>query len=274
MFSTFYRNTGSCRHGMSCARVHNRPTESEFVTFYNLYSPPEEQDTEINDVNNKDEKKDKMINKVEPNKETEIGSETYENATDAIESKNEDADADADLINEEPNETTKFSEGVIISGGSEPSVNIDGDIDDDDDVYYTVKEVKKVETPEEKLVKFDKFYKDVFIELSLKYGKIKDIIIACNKGIHLRGNVLVNFYHPISAARCVEDTNSRWFNSKPIFSELSPVKKFDDAICKPYVSGDCSRGDSCNFIHVQRPSETLAKDLYLSQKKYYQDSDY
>ncbi|GMF50560.1 unnamed protein product [[Candida] boidinii] len=152
MFSTFYRNTGSCRHGMSCARVHNRPTESEFVTFYNLYSPPEEQDTEINDVNNKDEKKDKMINKVEPNKETEIGSETYENATDAIESKNEDADADADLINEEPNETTKFSEGVIISGGSEPSVNIDGDIDDDDDVYYTVKEVKKVETPEEKLM--------------------------------------------------------------------------------------------------------------------------
>lgn len=258
---------------MSCARVHNRPTESEFVTFYNLYSPPEEQDTEINDDKNKEEQKDKIDSKVESNKETEIDEETEEKTTDEKESKDEDADADTD-VNEEGNKTTKYSEGVAVSGEPEAPVNINGDIDDDDDVYYTVKEIKKVETPEEKQAKFDKFYKDVFIELSLKYGKIKDIIIACNKGRHLSGNVLVNFYDPISAARCVEDTNSRWFNSKPIFSELSPVSRFEDAICKPYISGDCARGDACNFIHVQRPSETLAKDLYLSQKKYYQDSDY
>lgn len=120
----------------------------------------------------------------------------------------------------------------------------------------------------------DRFFQDIFVELSLKYGEIDDLIICGNYNPHLGGNVLVKFKDERSAAKSYQECNDRWYGEKPIFCELSPVSYFEDAACKDFsVSGRCDRGDQCNLIHVRRPDYGLRKKLFASQRAYYKDTD-
>jgi splicing factor U2AF subunit len=50
-----------------------------------------------------------------------------------------------------------------------------------------------VMTREELQEHFDRFYEDFFIELSLKYGEIDELLVCENVGDHLIGNIYVRF---------------------------------------------------------------------------------
>ncbi|MFH4978904.1 hypothetical protein AB6A40_005613 [Gnathostoma spinigerum] len=110
-------------------------------------------------------------------------------------------------------------------------------------------------------VDFDEFYREVFEEISDKYGRIDDMNVCDNVGEHMFGNVYVKFRHEESADRAVSDLNSRWFNGRPIHCELSPVVDFRDACCRQYEIGECSRGGFCNFMHLKKVSKNIRRKL-------------
>lgn len=120
----------------------------------------------------------------------------------------------------------------------------------------------------------DQIYQDLFVELSLTYGEIDNIVICGNYNTHLGGNILVKFKDERNAMKCYQECNDRWFNEKPIFCELSPVSYFDDATCKEFMtSKKCNRGDQCNLIHPRQPNSELQSRLFASQRDHYKDFD-
>jgi len=116
----------------------------------------------------------------------------------------------------------------------------------------------------------EQFFKDIFVELSLKYGKIEDMGIAGNLNKYLNGNVYVVFENESSANICYLKTNKRWYNGRPIICELSPVVSLDMACCKSYeTKGVCDRENSCGYAHFLKIDPKLEKTLYASQWKFH-----
>ncbi|ESX01096.1 hypothetical protein KL918_002738 [Ogataea parapolymorpha] len=115
--------------------------------------------------------------------------------------------------------------------------------------------------------RIDSLYKDVFVELALKYGPVDKIVICENVNPHLSGNVYVRFRDEADAMKCYKECNDRWYNGKPVFAELSPVTNLDDATCRLYYTNECDRGGMCNFIHERRADSRLERDLFASQRR-------
>lgn len=113
---------------------------------------------------------------------------------------------------------------------------------------------------------FDEFYEDIYVELSDKYGPIKEMNVCDNLGDHLIGNVYVKFKYEEDAERAVEDLNTRWFGGKPVYAELSTVTDFRDAGCRQYEIDACTRGGFCNFMHIKQISKRLKRNLFGSSR--------
>jgi len=109
---------------------------------------------------------------------------------------------------------------------------------------------------------YDEFFEEIFSELEDKYGEIEEMNVCDNLGDHLVGNVYVKFRYEEDAEKAVADLNNRWFNSRPIHAELSPVTDFREACCRQYEMGECTRGGFCNFMHLKPISRELRKQLY------------
>lgn len=139
--------------------------------------------------------------------------------------------------------------------------------------YHHLDDINNAELSQDEVqTHFDEFLKDIFIEISLKIGIIEDIVVTGNFN-HLNGNVYIKFRSEKNADLAVANLNSRWYDSKPVFAELSPVQDFDQAICGTYYeTGSCSRSVNCNFWHVKRPSKGLKKELFDGQRKYYKEN--
>lgn len=60
----------------------------------------------------------------------------------------------------------------------------------------------------------------------------------------------------------MNDLNNRWFGSRPIYAELSPVTDFREACCRQYEVGECTRSGFCNFMHLKPISRELRRYLY------------
>lgn len=117
---------------------------------------------------------------------------------------------------------------------------------------------------------FEDFYKDIYIEASL-IGEIDEITVCENHNDHLNGNVYIKFTNEESARKARDLFSTRWYNTRPIYCELSPVVDFRGSSCRQHDTKTCERGGMCNFMHVKRPQRELARQLRLSQKKYYQE---
>ena len=63
------------------------------------------------------------------------------------------------------------------------------------------------------------------------------------------------------AQKAVDDLNNRWYNSLPIYAELSPVTDFREACCRQYETSECTRGGYCNFLHVKAASRETRHKL-------------
>lgn len=128
-----------------------------------------------------------------------------------------------------------------------------------------VLEVRKY-TNEELQQHFDDTYEELFVELEEKYGELEELNICENINEHLVGNTYCKFRYEEDAEKAVQDLNNRWFNTRPIYAELSPVTDFHEACCQ-FQPSDCPRGSACNFLHLRQISRALRHKLFSNRKR-------
>ncbi|CAF4623817.1 unnamed protein product, partial [Rotaria sp. Silwood1] len=114
---------------------------------------------------------------------------------------------------------------------------------------------------------FDEFYEEVYTEVEDKYGEIEAMTVCDNLGEHLVGNIYIKFRYAKDAERAVADLNTRWFDRKPIYAELSPVTDFKEASCRQYELGECMRSGFCNFMHIKTLSPEIKKHIRERRKR-------
>lgn len=160
---------------------------------------------------------------------------------------------------------TYFSKSSKIQEKDDSTIREFGGVFKQNDVVIDEKELDK---------EANRLYKDLFVELALKYGEVDNILICGNFNPHVGGNVLVKFKDERTAAKCCIECNDRWYNDKPIFCELSPVNYFEDAICKEFdTHKECERGDMCNLIHKRDIDFESKRTLIASQKAYIKEKE-
>lgn len=98
---------------------------------------------------------------------------------------------------------------------------------------------------------FKQFYQDTLPEFR-KAGTVVQFKVCCNFEPHLRGNVYVQFSSEEECAKAYAMFNARWYASKQLSCEYSPVTKWKSAICGLFGRNRCPRGKNCNFLHVYR----------------------
>ncbi|GAB6019781.1 U2 small nuclear ribonucleoprotein auxiliary factor 35 kDa subunit- protein 2 [Chamberlinius hualienensis] len=108
---------------------------------------------------------------------------------------------------------------------------------------------------------FKEFYEDTLPEFKA-CGKIVQFKVCCNFELHLRGNVYVQYESEEDAIKAFNMFNGRWYASRQLSCEFSPVTKWKSAICGLYHRNKCPKGRNCNFLHVfKNPNkEFLAAD--------------
>ncbi|KAJ7324065.1 U2 small nuclear ribonucleoprotein auxiliary factor 35 kDa subunit- protein 2 [Desmophyllum pertusum] len=98
---------------------------------------------------------------------------------------------------------------------------------------------------------YKQFYEDTLPEFR-KAGTVVQFKACCNYEPHLRGNVYVQFTREEECAKAFALFNARWYASKQLSCEYSPVTKWKSAVCGLFERNRCPRGKNCNFLHVYR----------------------
>ena len=112
----------------------------------------------------------------------------------------------------------------------------------------------------EALQHFEKFYEEIFIELS-SFGELKELSVLDNLGDHLIGNVYARFNDEASAAKAYDALAGKYYNSKLVEEEYSPINKISLCRCHKYDEGFCARGAFCNYLHLKPVSKALLNNL-------------
>lgn len=99
-----------------------------------------------------------------------------------------------------------------------------------------------------------------------KFGHLLEMHVCDNIGDHLQGNVYARYEWEAEAQKAVDELNDRWYASKPLHCELSPVTDFREACCRQNEMGECTRGGHCNFMHLRHPTPQLVRSLTHSQR--------
>ncbi|CAF3867416.1 unnamed protein product [Rotaria sp. Silwood1] len=103
--------------------------------------------------------------------------------------------------------------------------------------------------------------------MCLQYGEIEAMTVCDNFGEHLVGNIYIKFRYEKDAERAVADLNTRWFDRKPIYAELSSVMDFKEVSCRQYELGKCMRSVFWNFMHIKTLSPEIKKHLRERRKR-------
>ena len=112
----------------------------------------------------------------------------------------------------------------------------------------------------EALKHYQKFYEEIFVELS-SYGELKELAVVDNLGDHLIGNVYARFNDEAGASKAFNALAGKYYNSKLVEEEYSPISKISWCKCRFYEEGKCSMGAFCNYLHLKPISETLLNNL-------------
>ena len=113
----------------------------------------------------------------------------------------------------------------------------------------------------ESLKHFEKFYEEIFVELS-SFGELKELEVVDNLGDHLIGNVYAKFSTEEDAAKAYKGLLGQQYNGKDINVEYSPVTNFKECRCRQYEEGACERGAFCNFLHLKYVSKKFKNSLF------------
>lgn len=136
---------------------------------------------------------------------------------------------------------------------------VSADEDWDDDTYARAQEHMEI------------FFEEVFLELAA-YGEIEDLVVCDNCSEHMLGNVYVKYTKEEAAAAAMEGLVKRFYGSKLITAEYSPVTDFREARCRAFHETRCSRGGLCNFMHIKHCPKAckrrVAKAMYEAHPEY------
>lgn len=88
------------------------------------------------------------------------------------------------------------------------------------------------------------------MELS-NYGEIEELVVLDNVSDHMTGNVYCKYYREEAAERAQKKLAGRFYGSRLIQAEYSPVTDFREARCRTFHETRCARGGLCNFMHVK-----------------------
>ncbi|KAE8621946.1 hypothetical protein XENTR_v10005046 [Xenopus tropicalis] len=120
---------------------------------------------------------------------------------------------------------------------------------------------------EEIYQQFLEFYADVVPEFK-NAGKVVQFKVSCNFEPHLRGNVYVQYQTEEECLKAFTQFNGRWYASRQLQCEFSPVTRWKTAICGLFERQKCPRGKHCNFLHVfKNPNNEFweaNRDIHLS----------
>merc|ERR1719335_188757 len=138
-------------------------------------------------------------------------------------------------------------------------MTVSNDEDWDDDTYNRAQEHMEV------------FFEEVFLELA-RYGEIEDLVVLDNVSEHMVGNVYVKYYREESAIKAMECLGSRFYGSRLILPEYSPVADFREARCRAFHETRCTRGGLCNFMHVKHIPKAVKRkvvgEMYKEHPEY------
>ncbi|KAM8975194.1 U2 small nuclear ribonucleoprotein auxiliary factor 35 kDa subunit-related protein 2 isoform 2-T2 [Pelodytes ibericus] len=123
---------------------------------------------------------------------------------------------------------------------------------------------------EEIYQQFMDFYADVVPEFK-NVGKVVQFKVSCNFEPHLRGNVYVQYQTEEECLQAFSQFNGRWYASRQLQCEFSPVTRWKTAICGLFERQKCPRGKHCNFLHVfKNPNNEFweaNRDFHMSPDK-------
>jgi len=112
---------------------------------------------------------------------------------------------------------------------------------------------------------FENFYEDVYNEL-VNFGEIDDMAVSENICDHMIGNVYVKFKKEEAADQALQKLTGRFYNTRELKVELSPLTDFKEARCRQFEEAQCGRGGYCNFVHWKYAPRRLRRRLRRDMK--------
>mmetsp|Transcript_68792 Transcript_68792/g.151545 ORF Transcript_68792/g.151545 Transcript_68792/m.151545 type:complete len:252 (+) Transcript_68792:65-820(+) len=104
------------------------------------------------------------------------------------------------------------------------------------------------------------FYEEVFLELA-KFGEIEDMVVVDNVSEHMLGNVYCKYFNESDADKAAQQMTNRFYGSRLINVEYSPVTDFREARCRAFHETRCSRGGACNFMHIKHIPKAVKRNI-------------
>lgn len=130
--------------------------------------------------------------------------------------------------------------------GTPDTLLVSNDEDWDDETYNKAQEHMEV------------FYEEVFLELA-NYGEVEDMAVCDNVSEHMVGNVYVKYVREEDAEKAMISLPTRFYGSRLITAEYSPVPNLSEARCRAFHETRCSRGGLCNFMHIKHCPKALKR---------------
>ncbi len=145
---------------------------------------------------------------------------------------------------------------IPVGGGGAFSVHV---THEKKKTFFSRQMLKPGEDPQEH---FEDFYEDIFSEMA-KHGRVVDMVVCENAGVHLAGNTYIKFEDEDQAAAAMAAVQGRFYAGRPLQAEFTPVTDFWEGICKQLEKeGACGRSMQCNFMHLKKIGPDLEADLY------------
>mmetsp|Transcript_28766 Transcript_28766/g.52420 ORF Transcript_28766/g.52420 Transcript_28766/m.52420 type:complete len:254 (-) Transcript_28766:50-811(-) len=115
------------------------------------------------------------------------------------------------------------------------------------------------------------FYQEVWLELA-SYGEVEDMVVLDNVSDHMLGNIYVRYYREEDAEVAAQKLSNRFYGTRLIQVEYSPVANFSEARCRTYHETRCARGGLCNFMHTKHIPKAIrrrvVKAMYEEHPEY------
>merc|ERR1719511_208652 len=75
------------------------------------------------------------------------------------------------------------------------------------------------------------------------------------------GNVYCKYFKEEDAEKAVRGLVGRFYGSRLIQAEFSPVYDFREARCRAFHETRCARGGLCNFMHIKHIPKAVKRRL-------------
>ncbi|XP_058056707.1 U2 small nuclear ribonucleoprotein auxiliary factor 35 kDa subunit-related protein 2 [Anopheles bellator] len=113
---------------------------------------------------------------------------------------------------------------------------------------------------------FAEFFRDIVEEFE-KFGSIRHIFVCRNSGVHLRGNVYIEFEHMRNAAAAYLRMNGRFYAKKQLRVEFRNPIVWPAAVCGLSEMRRCQKGPGCNFLHIfKNPDDRYRYDHFRESR--------